>query len=306
MVRIVHESMGSMLKLLLKVSPKRLLMTCVEDIDCRFFPRTLSYSFHIPEDRNMSGIRQGVTVVRPYVRWTKTAPDCQIIMQSLDRTVPETLCATSSVLGGYCGRGKMIARRKAKEVWKVEFVCEGLKDLFLPVTQSFLERCAFVTKVGLQLYRVVTYIPLQELHFSILILMKMRMYACLSSPLLQQAAVWPLGRVNRFQAWLGSCCRVCNPAFAGTGNMYHLGKLHLGFSCNEASTKLIAPFSKTVLQGMLREKYRSLNMVFALVGCPEVWVSHDRKTLLADLCDVLSNCQCVDGWSLEHRVEGEN
>lgn len=67
--QVVHGGMQWTLQSFLDVSLKELIMTCEDRGTFCCFLRVVSFCCHISGSRNISGIRHGMTVVCPCIRW---------------------------------------------------------------------------------------------------------------------------------------------------------------------------------------------------------------------------------------------
>lgn len=90
----------------------------------------MSYCFDLIEFKNTSGIRLGMTLVRPCMKCPATTQDFLNMEESRECSVRETLRTKSGAQGG-CGRRGIVDFENRNEEYgeREGSVCDGLKQL---------------------------------------------------------------------------------------------------------------------------------------------------------------------------------
>ena len=305
---VLHNALKTALRALEGVTTTGFLVTSRKLGTWRCFPAVVSYCADIPEAKNLTTVKHGLAVTRPFHRCLGTLSDFKNCTTPVLRHRGHTADVRRIV--GECSM-KVQSLETTRQVHQVrvhkKMIEDALKSYSLAIWESSLESMSLADKsISPDLYSIFTFEPLHNLFLGVSKLLKVCMIQYMSSAELYTKNPGRGKRPRLFSSIRTSVLRGCNTVLAEFQKYYVMPGVKVDFSKHEGSSQLNGIFVQDGLRGMLEGKdYRTLDMFFPFIfGYVDSWLGYAEDAPLTkihvmytDLVNRLMSNNNGNGWS---------
>ena len=275
---------------------------------CTCFPLLVSYCCDIPEAKNVSAVKHGLSVLRPCHRCLALVVVFHIAssMPSRHRHHTRTTRAKVQECTNLIKQSEKIGDVPTQRS-QLDVIQKSLKTYSLANWESVLERLRIVDERAIpDLYSIFTFEPLHNLFLGISPKVKELLIHYLGSNTLHTNPSSSKRSQRLFSSVRASVLRGCNTVLSVFQNEYMMPGTRVDFSKKEGSSQLNGIYMTRGLRGMLEGKdYRALDVMFPFVfGYVDCWLGTSAEASLTkihvsytDLVNRLMTDNFGEGWS---------
>ena len=241
------------------------------------FPILVSYCCDIPECKDMSAVKHGLSCQMPCVRCMIPSDQFSQLTTYPTRDMSQTMSIRREVKDLINSLNTMRQGPRRRAV--LEAAAEKLDAASLSPVPSFLEELYCVGNiVPNDAYSIFTFEPLHNLHLGISKLLKTCTIQLLSSDDLYTHPTKNSRQQRKFSSIKNKVLRSCNALLAAIEAQFPIPGVHVDYSKKESSVQLNGFFTHDGIKGMLEAKnYQNMDMIF-----PFIAAFIDRATGLED------------------------